>query len=535
MLFQTNNIFNVFRQRNTFHVIIHNKYHSAPFLKLYKKTTGELPSPKYLDDLKRKHPSLECLSHDRLQTTLDILEKFNITPYEACKDPHLFCMNPITMDNYGEILRECGFITIIPKYLIRYHTMVRSRTLKQLKKEGLINGDLQLKDKLEQCFDNWPSSHKLSQDFDEMSTSILTIRMYILEKYLNWKLNVSTEEFQKYCKHYLPLKHKPMQDIQEAISIAQTDIGFTQETVRRNGFVISSDPVNTRLILDNIPTIAGQDIREAIKIEPAILKNNYNGLLQIRSILEEYRISAEAQRNCLKIYCMCPETVRERLEELVQLKEYQMLKSNPRVLSMVVHKKKMLSRLTKMNAANKQCYSLNHLISSKKVFNNYIGNFGSKACGRDIAILISTCLQSSVDTKISASAVSSETTAASIVKRLKKHKFWLHTALSVIDDNIKFLQKWFQNEVIFNNCHLLLYPGFDIQQHIEFFLGMRNSNDYKQETIPLDSSYNNIRYGKLTDDQILALTLYEIEKKYHFSGDGIWSKQDPSRTESQLS
>lgn len=110
--------------------------------------------------------------------------------------------------------------------------------------------------------------------------------MYILEKYLNWKLNVSTEEFQKYCKHYLPLKHKPMQDIQEAISIAQTDIGFTQETVRRNGFVISSDPVNTRLILDNIPTIAGQDIREAIKIEPAILKNNYNGLLQIRSILE---------------------------------------------------------------------------------------------------------------------------------------------------------------------------------------------------------------------------------------------------------
>lgn len=69
--------------------------------------------------LKRKHPNIDTLSHSRLQSTLEILDKFCITAYEACKDPHVFCMNPISMDNYGEILRECGFVNIIPKHIIR--------------------------------------------------------------------------------------------------------------------------------------------------------------------------------------------------------------------------------------------------------------------------------------------------------------------------------------------------------------------------------------------------------------------------------
>lgn len=43
-----------------------------------------------------------------------------------------------------------------------------------------------------------------------------------------------------------------------------------------------------------------------------------------------------------------------------------------KVLSMVVHKRKMMSRLEKIQSAKKQCYSLNQLISSKKVFNTYV-------------------------------------------------------------------------------------------------------------------------------------------------------------------
>lgn len=82
-------------------------------------STGHILSEDAVPELKKKHPHIDSASHDRLQFTLQILEKFNITPLEACRNPHLFSMNPITVDNYGEILKECGFINIVPKYIIR--------------------------------------------------------------------------------------------------------------------------------------------------------------------------------------------------------------------------------------------------------------------------------------------------------------------------------------------------------------------------------------------------------------------------------
>lgn len=48
-------------------------------------------------------------------------------------------------------------------------------------------------------------------------------------------------------------------------------------------------------------------------------------------LFQQYNISDEAQRRCLKVYCMNPKTVQERLDELVNLKEFQVLASNPRV------------------------------------------------------------------------------------------------------------------------------------------------------------------------------------------------------------
>lgn len=77
-----------------------------------------------------------------------------------------------------------------------------------------------------------------------------------------------------------------MGDIQESLDLATNEIKFDYDTIRRNGFIISSDPLNTKLILENVPTLGRLDIREAIRIEPAILKNNYTALLQIRDIME---------------------------------------------------------------------------------------------------------------------------------------------------------------------------------------------------------------------------------------------------------
>ncbi|KAJ8734066.1 hypothetical protein PYW07_014617 [Mythimna separata] len=514
---------------SSFSQITSRKYHhNLPILDFYKKTTGESISEDHLSVLKKKHPHIDEVTHDRLQCILQILQKFGITPEEACRNLHVFSMNPITMDNYGEILRECGFVSVSAKHIIKYHTLVKSRTIARLKKEGLLPTDFEMEQTILDKFQEWPASSKTLQNFSDSDTSILKIRMNVLERFLHWKLSVTSEEFRKYCKNYLPLKHKPMSDIQEAINIAQNDIKFDNAGIRRNGFVISADPLHTKLILENVSTLAGMDIRDVLKIEPAILKNNYNSLIQVRDVLEEFRISEEAQRRCLKVYCMRPETVRERLEELRSLKEYQVLSTNPRILLLVIHKKKMLNRLTKIESAKKQCYSLNHLVSSTKVFNNYINSFGDKVCGRDIATLIS----SSLNTLPAHETGGQAELARRVLHQLRRHKYWLHVAMNVIDENIQFLKNKFDDRIIFNNCLILLYPVAEVKYYIDSLLSMRKGRE-TNDSLKEDLAYNNVHFNSLSDDQILSLVLYTIEKKYHFSGDGIWARQDGMRVVTQ--
>ncbi|XP_045451528.1 transcription termination factor 5, mitochondrial-like [Melitaea cinxia] len=494
-------------------------YHTVPFINLYKEVSGQPVTDHFVDELKRKYPKIFEFSKHQIQCTLKILNKFGITAEDACFDPHIFCMNHLLMDNYAEILKECNFTIILPKHIIRYHTLVKSRTISQLKKEGLLKDDLNLEKLLLSGFFDWPKHHVKLINFLDSDTNILTIRMSVLERYLQYKFSITSDEFKNYCKNYLPLKHRPICDIQEALDIAQNVIKFNVETIRRNGFIISSDPANTRLILENVDSLGGLDIRDAIKIEPAILKNRYQALIEIKDMLQKYSISNNAQRRCLKIYCMRPDTVQERLEQLIKLKEYQVLSSNPRVLYLVVHEKKMLNRLAKIQAAKKNCYSLNHLVASNKVFNTYINSFGNKICSRDVAVLVSSSLSGAGITN------------KSVLNKLKRHKYWLHTALNVVGENIQMLKRMFTDDVIFDNCQILLYPVLELEQYIEYLMKIRDGEYFMKETskIELDSSYNNLNYSVLTDSQILSLILYEMEKKYHFSGDGIWNKLDSAK------
>lgn len=110
--------------------------------------------------------------------------------------------------------------------------------------------------------------------------------MKILQLYLNWRLDASEDEFKKYCAQYIPIKHKPMEDIQKAIDFAQNELNMEPDLIRKNGFLIATDPINSKLIVDNVHSLAGCDLKEIIRKEPAILRNNYKALQQIQDILE---------------------------------------------------------------------------------------------------------------------------------------------------------------------------------------------------------------------------------------------------------
>lgn len=80
---------------------------------------------------------------------------------------------------------------------------------------------------------------------------------------------------------------------------------------------------------------------------------------------------------------------------------------------------------------------------------------------------------------------------------------------------------------------IIFYSSAEIEQYINIFRQKRAGSETNNNDIKLDSNYNNLVLTQLSDSQILSLVLYEIEKKYHFSGDGIWAGQDGVRVDSR--
>lgn len=62
----------------------------------------------------------------------------------------------------------------------------------------------------------------------------------------------------------------------------------------------------------------------------------------------------------------------------------------------------------------------------------------------------------------------------------------------------------------------------EIQENLHLMLQLRNKSGTLNNRLQLESNYNNLNSELLTDEQILSLILYEMEKKHHFTGDGIW-------------
>lgn len=96
-------------------------------------------------------------------------------------------------------------------------------------------------------------------------------------------------------------------------------------------------------------------------------------------------------------------------------------------------------------------------------FCSYISNFGDKMCGRDIAVLIMSSFRTECNEKNRNNSSETEENRKSnlmqaILKQLKRHKYWLHSSLYIINENIQYLNEKFYGNVIVNNCQIVLYP-----------------------------------------------------------------------------
>ncbi|KPJ13590.1 hypothetical protein RR48_10774 [Papilio machaon] len=460
--------------------------------------------------LQLKQPVLKEISEKEFKTVTETVKELGFSTQTLILNPALFGVLPITLKYRYKVLEECGLQNIKPGDLLRYLNIVKQKTIGQLRSDGQIPYYLNIENRLASCMTQWPTSLTTLIYGDVNNFSLYSLRLKIIQRYLELVLDLSSDEFYRGLKTYPTIKHRPLEIINETLNILQTQIMIPNFKIKSNLYLIHADPENLKNLIYNFRFIGGIDIKEIIRSHPKIAMKNFSNMVEIRKILQEFDVSNEAQIRCFEIYTLSPETIRARLENAKKTPEFITYFNHPRFLKMIHHNKKTTKRLINLYSQNKKCVSLNILSGSFSNYETFEKMHGDRL-GKAKDLLFCIC-----------EILGNTSSASDIRKILRRHPFWLNMPLVQIKYVAEQLLKKFSPEDVFENCTILLYPWNKIRDTMVIL--------HHRELLKLHP-FDHLDMSRLSDSQKLSLVLYLLEKKHYFTGNGVWTEDKNKNTE----
>lgn len=455
-----------------------------------------------------KHPELKTVKRKDLLSSYDTLKSLKYTVDDIVARPMIIYYGASTLSNRHSVLIECGFQNITIKTLFKYVTII-NKPIYMLKAHRLIPYDVNVPQRLIECFTNihLPNNWELDVNIGETVT-LRALRQSMLNAYLRERLQMDETELQKMWRVYSRVRHKSFRSVQDNIELLFKVFKFSAERLRKNAFLFHADADNMHRILKEIPTINGHDIRDIGYRRPKILMSNCDGLKQTLQHVRSFGITEDAVLRCLEVLTLGPDTVLERLRDINEIEQFQVLGSNPRILRLVHYQNKARVRLDYLNQLKVRCASLHILSCGSDAFAKFARDGSDRTKGRDIVVYLGNVFKKE------------EQLLRSLLSR---HPNWCHIPVLHVKQCLEFLQtKKFNLADIFQNIHLLLYPIKRIEEKL-LLLQVTEALEELQLPVPDMHALNN--------NEILTLILYLIESEFHFTGDGIWTEQHTHHVE----
>lgn len=450
-----------------------------------------------------KQPVLNKLEGKQIIKIIDTVHDLGFAKEVLLEEPQLFGVLPVTLKYRFQVFTECGITNVTPDLIKSYLQIIKQKRISDLKKTGLIPSSVNIENRLAKYMTQWPTSLTSSIWEDVNELSLFTIRLRIIQRYLELVLDLTHEEFYRGLETYPTVKHRPLQAINESLTILQSQIMMPTSKIKTNIYLVHADPENLKNILYKLQYIGGIDIKEVIRLHPKIAMKNYETLVEIRSILKNYDISDEAQRRCFDIYTLSSNTIKERLEKAKSIPEFNTFYHHPRFLKMIHYNNTAMKRLKKLYSTNKKCLSLNILSGCSAHYETFEKAPGDRlGKGKDLIFCIS-------------QALGKKYKSNDIRYVIKRHPFWINVPLVQVKYVYQKLSDEFTPDDIYENCPILLYPWSKIKETLFIF------KQSKQIPIILE----NIDMSKLNSSQKLSLVLYALEKKHYFTGNGVWVEE----------
>lgn len=448
----------------------------------------------------KKYKELTVANVDSMVKNGALLDKFGIQKTDLYDHPQLLAEFPVTIENRAMFLQEGGFQKIDAHILLNFIPLVRKRA-SLFKAYGYVSNETDISQSfLSHTETPPPDVDPYVCTIPGEKAAFVDIHNSVLRYYLSWRLQTDQDRINKIMNTYKRFKYKSLRLIGHTLKILEDDLGFSHEKILSNAYLIHSHPGNTLNTLRSVPTIGGVDTKKVLYNFPKIIMTPTDTIQKILGYLKEHGISDIAIQRCPHVLTLSSETVRWRLEQLQEVPEFQALVKHPRVLRLVHYQTKAQSRLDHLHEARVRCVSLHILCTSRKHFQKYITDGSDRTKGMDIMYYLSSVLKID-ETKIRRS--------------MQLHPFYCHVPLVSIKSTLDLLlERGYTKQQIFKDIQVLLYPRSDVEDEL-------NQMPCRKELSP-EYLFMGSQDFCISKDHHLGLCLYFLERRHHFTGNGVW-------------
>ncbi|CAK9808332.1 Transcription termination factor 5, mitochondrial [Anthophora quadrimaculata] len=399
-------------------------------------------------------------------------------------------LQPKIMKNRIAILKEMGVKSVSLKHIYRFPEAMR-KTLKTFKIMYDIpaNEDI-MQNLLQHMRIMINKDYKTSMQVKDTTRTGDFYQMCMLY-YKTIYLNLHDPSFYKSRK----LKYQSFTEMFKLINVLKTKCKFDNEFLKKHPYLLNMDADNIEEFLTKLKSFSrnGSDIYDFIKKFPRTLFSEANKAKELLELYNVLGIPPQALSSYACAFKMEKEVFLRRYMSIGNRCELSIWLQHRRALSMVYYYKMVINRVSYLRVLN-NLYNANiqTFLSNKMYFSRFTeGEVFYTAIKKHLLYILRKELGED---------------KTYVINFIMRHPYWKHVSLVHIDRMLRCLKKYYSVNDICTNIHIILYPRSKVVKVL---------NSLRRE-YSLENGY------KFTPAQYLALCLYKLEKKYHFSGDAVW-------------
>ncbi|XP_066581732.1 transcription termination factor 5, mitochondrial [Prorops nasuta] len=303
-------------------------------------------------------------------------------------------------------------------------------------------------------------------------------------------------------KRYIS-KYRSLKKLKYLIEFLTKELNMSPEIIKSNAAVLDCEINTVTRNLHHLKEIriGNKSWSEIVAIKPILLIVKWDEVVKLLRSMRMYNISDETIFKFLFVFIMISDVkFNNIMNEILEDELLHFWINHPRFLSIILRFNVVKQRLNKIRHFEcvKYCH-LQFLLGSDKNFTRFLtSDFHYIFIGNAIKYAI---IKEFGKDKFS------------LVKEIKRHPSWQQVSVYQINHSIQNLKQLFSLKDIEKQIHIILYPWKQIQ-----------------DTLLIAAKECSMKGLHYTPSQYLALCVYFIEKENHFSGIGVWPKEQIKRS-----